>query len=82
MHLTWAKVRSGFVALPECFTGKYGVQFFASYREPIPVAASDTSKTGSQMMAAKALQHRIFVTGGVIEEAEDGNLQLDARIRS
>lgn len=26
------------------------------------------------MMAAKALEHAIFVTGGVIEEAEDGLL--------
>jgi predicted amidohydrolase len=50
------------------------VQFFASYREKLPSAASADTSTGASMMAERAQKHKIFVTGGVIEEAQDGKI--------
>ena len=67
---------AGFIALPECFTGKYGVALFASHRERVPRAAemSGPPRTGAALLAQRARQHEVFITGGVIEEAEDGTL--------
>ena len=43
-------------------------------REPIATAASENERTGSEMMAARARKHGVYITGGVIEEATDGKL--------
>ena len=65
-----------FIALPECFTGKYGVSLFASHRERVPCAAAEGEppRTGAALLAQRAKQHGVFITGGVIEEDEDGTL--------
>lgn len=56
-----------FVALPECFTGKYGVSNFAALAEKIPEAAGAQESGGAAMMAERAKRHGIYLTGGVIE---------------
>ena len=64
-----------FVALPECFTGKYGVEHFATYAESVPADSTCADRAGSggaAMMAGRARRHGITVTGGVIERAADG----------
>lgn len=60
-----------FVALPECFTGKYGVKHFANWAES--VSAADTVTGGAAMMAEMARKHSITVTGGIVEE-DNGKL--------
>ena len=55
-----------FVALPECFVGKYGVEHFAGHAEALP--ARDAS-TGAGVLAAAAREHGVVTTGGVIEAA-------------
>jgi predicted amidohydrolase len=59
------------VALPECFVGKYGVNRFASWAEPVPLDTSSDGTGGASMMAERASHHGIVVLGGVIEQAGD-----------
>lgn len=60
-----------FVALPECFTGKYGVEHFAKWAEPVLAEAGASSGlSGATMMRERAQHHGIVVTGGVIEVHE------------
>lgn len=58
-----AKEGCEFVALSECFTGKYGVSHFAKWREKIT-----DEHGGSGMMARAAEAHQICVTGGIVED--------------
>eukprot|EP00966_Prymnesium_polylepis_P239412 5536651-Prymnesium_polylepis.1 len=56
------------VALPECFTGKYGCDHFPSWAETvIAEAESSGGPSGAAMMRERAQRHGIVVTGGVIE---------------
>jgi len=55
-----------FVALPECFVGKYGVDHFAGHAEDVPWVPTDES-TGAGVLAAAAARHGVTTTGGVIE---------------
>lgn len=66
-----AKDGAAFVALPECFTGKYGVSNFASWQESVVLQAVDGDEVsgGAAMMAAMAQRHGITVTGGIVERA-------------
>ncbi|KAH8056616.1 hydrolase [Aureococcus anophagefferens] len=58
-----------FVALPECFTGKYGVDLFAGHREALAADADGAeAASGSAVLAAAAKRHGVVATGGVIEE--------------
>mmetsp|Transcript_36157 Transcript_36157/g.111886 ORF Transcript_36157/g.111886 Transcript_36157/m.111886 type:complete len:267 (-) Transcript_36157:9-809(-) len=59
-----------FVALPECFVGKYGVARFPEHAESLD-ATDDESGCG--VLAAAARRHGVTTTGGVIERA-DGRL--------
>ncbi|KAL3915304.1 MAG: hypothetical protein SGPRY_007280 [Prymnesium sp.] len=56
------------VALPECFTGKYGVDHFAKWGESL-VPEPDLGG-GAAMMRERAAHHGIVVSGGVIEQRE------------
>jgi len=65
------------VALPECFTGSYGVQHFRSWQESVPQDAAAGrwqrgSGGGAAMMADAASRHGITVTGGIIEREVAG----------
>ncbi|KAH8061332.1 hydrolase [Aureococcus anophagefferens] len=57
-----------FVALPECFTGKYGVDLFHGHREALAANADAEAASGSAVLAAAAKRHGVVATGGVIEE--------------
>ena len=59
-----------FVALPECFTGKYGVDLFAGHREALAIDGDGAwpAASGSAVLAAAAKRHGVVATGGVIEE--------------
>lgn len=58
-----------FVALPECFTGKYGVDLFHGHREALAADADGAAAaSGSAVLAAAAKRHGVVATGGVIEE--------------
>ena len=64
-----AEQGASLVTLPECFTGKYGVDHFAKWKEAVPTDASSAGPLGgAAMMADRARHHGIVVTGGVIEE--------------
>ena len=52
------------VALPEVFTGKYGVQHFSKWQEGV---APPSANGGAEMMASAARRHGIAVTGGVVD---------------
>ena len=72
---------ASFVALPEVFTGSYGVDHFAKWQEEVPEGyrgmkyeAWETSLSGAAMMAEESLRHGITVTGGVVERGDDGHL--------
>lgn len=54
------------VALPECFTGPYGIPFFPTHAEDY--LGSDS---GSLLMQSAAAEHGIHVVGGVIEKDAD-----------
>ena len=74
-----AKEGASLVALPECFTGKYGVAQFAKWQEPVVAHSDDDAdECGTAMMAAAAKRHGIAVTGGIVERAEkpDGAVDL------
>ena len=58
-----------FVALPECFTGKYGVAHFKTHAEP--VSTEPNAESGSGVLAAAALGYGITTTGGVVEAVGD-----------
>ena len=61
------------VALPEVFTGTYGVSNFARWAEPLE--GGDPATSGASMMAVAAYQRKIFVSGGIVERhAETGAL--------
>ncbi|KAH8061218.1 hydrolase [Aureococcus anophagefferens] len=56
-----------FVALPECFTGKYGVDLFAGHRG----ARRRRRRRGGRVrvrVPRRAKRHGVVATGGVIEE--------------
>ncbi|KAH8093037.1 hydrolase [Aureococcus anophagefferens] len=55
-----------FVALPECFTGKYGVDLFHGHREALAANADAEAASGSAVLAS-ARRHAA-ATGGAIEE--------------
>ena len=55
-------------ALPECFTGKYGVANFPKWAEAVPGEAGDAGDGGAAMMANLAARIGICLTGGVIEQ--------------
>ena len=67
-----AKEGCALVALPEVFTGTYGVQNFAKWQESVPAnhAVLDESSGGAAMMAAAAHRHGISVTGGIVKRHE------------
>ena len=66
-----AREGAALVALPECFTGKYGVEHFANWQEVVPASAGgDESAGGAAMMAAAAKRHGISVTGGIVERCD------------
>ncbi len=62
-----------FVALPECFTGKYGVELFHGHREELVADAAASASCeeggGSGVLAAAAKRHGITCTGGVVESS-------------
>mmetsp|Transcript_76980 Transcript_76980/g.154417 ORF Transcript_76980/g.154417 Transcript_76980/m.154417 type:complete len:282 (-) Transcript_76980:351-1196(-) len=58
-----------FVALPECFTGKYGVARFKTHAEP--VSTEPNAESGSVVLAAAALGYGVTTTGGVVEAVGD-----------
>ena len=61
------------MALPEVFTGTYGVSNFARWAEPLE--GGDPATSGASMMAVAAYQRKIFVSGGIVERhAETGAL--------
>lgn len=57
-----------FFALPEAFTGTYGVHHFRGNAEHLLSPGS-----GSALMAEAAAKHGMWVCGGVVEEAELGS---------
>ena len=76
-----------FVALPECFTGKYEVERFRQHRKALfeparglqglsssSLDAKSEFISGSQIMSSMASRQGIWVTGGVIEDSEGGQL--------
>lgn len=68
-----ASVGAEVVALPECFTGTYGVEHFAKWQEPL---SPSSLQGGAEMMAEAARGHGIFVTGGVIERESGEDKRL------
>ena len=58
-----------YVALPECFTGKYGVKHFASWKETVPLGPDSKGEPcgsrgyGAAVMSHAAKQHGIVVRG-------------------
>ena len=58
-----------FVALPECFVGKYGAEHFPAHAEDVAAA----EESGCGVLAAAARRHGITTTGGIIEQ-HDGKL--------
>jgi omega-amidase len=64
-----AREGAQFVALPECFTGKYGVAHFKTHAEP--VSTEPNAESGSEVLAAAALGYGVTTTGGVVEAVGD-----------
>ena len=65
-----------FVALPECFVGKYGVEHFPAHAEDVAAEESGcvaAEESGCGVLAAAARRHSITTTGGIIEQ-HDGKL--------
>jgi len=56
------------VALPECWTGQYGISHFPTHAEDY--LAPDS---GSLLMKTAAAEHGIHVVGGVIEQCSESD---------
>ncbi|KAI5817330.1 carbon-nitrogen hydrolase [Pyronema omphalodes] len=65
-----AKNDAKIVVLPECFNSPYGTSHFANYAEAIPEHPTEEQSPTFHRLASLALQHKIYLFGGSIPEAD------------